>query len=102
MRMKASLIVKNIDNLITLKGENKPRIKESLKDVGIINNGIIALRDDKIIYVGEGDLPEEISIDEDTIILDGKGKTVTPGLIDSHTHLVHGWNHVILQKKSAP
>ena len=90
MRMKASLIVKNIDNLITLKGENKPRIKESLKDVGIINNGIIALRDDKIIYVGEGDLPEEISIDEDTIILDGKGKTVTPGLIDSHTHLVHG------------
>lgn len=88
--MKATLIIKNIDNLITLKGDNKPRIKESLKDVGIINNGIIALKDDKIIYVGEGNLPEEIVIDEDTIILDGKGKTVTPGLIDSHTHLVHG------------
>lgn len=88
--MKATLVIKNIDSLITLKGENKPRIKETLKDIGIINNGIIALKDDKIIYVGKDNLPEEIFIDEDTIVLDGKGKTVTPGLIDAHTHLVHG------------
>ena len=88
--MKATLVIKNIDNLITLKGENKPRVKESLKDIGIIKNGVIALKEDKIIYVGQGNLPEEISIDNDTIVLDGKGKTVTPGLIDSHTHVVHG------------
>ena len=88
--MKATLIIENIDNLITLKGENKPRIKDSLKDVGIIKNGIIALNEDEIIYIGQGELPENISIDKDTIVLDGKGKTVTPGLIDAHTHLVHG------------
>ena len=40
--------------------------------------------------MGEGDLPSHIEVDENTTILDGKGKTVTPGLIDSHTHLVHG------------
>ena len=34
--MKATLVIKNVDNLITLKGENKPRVKESLKDIGII------------------------------------------------------------------
>ena len=88
--MKATLVIKNIDNLITLRGENKPRIKESLNDIGIIKNGIIALDGEKIIYVGEGELPSNIIIDKDTIIIDGKGKTVTPGLIDSHTHLVHG------------
>ncbi|NLY85479.1 MAG: imidazolonepropionase [Tissierellia bacterium] len=88
--MKATLVIKNIDNLITLKGENKARTKEKLRDIGIINNGIIALNGEKIIYVGEGNLPPHIVVDEDTIVLSGVGKTVTPGLIDSHTHLVHG------------
>lgn len=88
--MKTTLVIKNIDNLITLRGENKPRIKESLKDIGVISNGIIALDGEKIIYIGEGELPSNIITNENTIILDGKGKTVTPGLIDSHTHVVHG------------
>lgn len=88
--MKATLVIKNIDNLITLRGENKARTLDDMKDIGIINNGIIALSGEKIIYVGEGDLPSHIEVDENTTILDGKGKTVTPGLIDSHTHLVHG------------
>lgn len=88
--MKATLVIKNIDNLITLRGENKVRTLDDMKDIGIINNGIIALSGEKIIYVGEGDLPSHIEVDENTTILDGKGKTVTPGLIDSHTHLVHG------------
>lgn len=88
--MKATLIIKNIDNLITLKGENKPRTKESLKDIGIIENGIVVLNEDKIIYIGQGNLPSDILVDESTVILDGRGKTVTPGLVDSHTHVVHG------------
>lgn len=88
--MKATLVIKNISNLITLKGENKPRTGESLKDIGIINDGILAANRDKIIYIGEGKLPESIEIDENTLFIDAKGKTVTPGLVDSHTHLVHG------------
>lgn len=88
--MRADLIIKNIDNLVTVKGPNKPRTKEEMQEIGMINNGIIAVKDDTIIYVGEGELPEDIKIHKSTIILDGKGKTVTPGLVDSHTHLVHG------------
>ncbi|MCQ4924194.1 imidazolonepropionase [Tissierella carlieri] len=103
--MKATLVIKNVDNLITLKGENKPRVKESLKDIGIIKNGIIALNGEKIIYVGEGELPSDIIVDEDTIILNGIGKTVTPGLVDSHTHLVHGGsreNELAMKLKGVP
>ncbi|MBU5437483.1 imidazolonepropionase [Tissierella sp. MSJ-40] len=88
--MRATLIIKNIDNLITLKGKDKPRIKEEMRDIGLIQNGVIALNEAEIIYVGKGELPENITIDDDTIIIDGKGKTVTPGLVDAHTHLVHG------------
>lgn len=103
--MKATLVIKNVDNLITLKGENKPRVKESLKDIGIIKNGIIALNGEKIIYVGEGELPSDIIVDEDTVILNGIGKTVTPGLVDSHTHLVHGGsreNELAMKLKGVP
>lgn len=103
--MKATLVIKNIDNLITLKGENKPRSKEELKDIGVIKNGIIALDNDTILYVGEGELPSNINIDETTIVLDGTGKTVTPGLVDSHTHLVHGGsreNELAMKLKGVP
>ena len=88
--MKATLIIENIDSLITIRGENKARAGLEQRENGLINNGIIAVKDDKIIYVGEGSLPDNIEVGENTIILNGEGKTVTPGLIDSHTHLVHG------------
>lgn len=99
------MVIKNIDKLITLKGENKARIKEELLDIGLIENGVLALDRDKIIYVGEGELPSNINLDEDTLILDGRGKTVTPGLVDSHTHLVHGGsreNELALKLKGVP
>ncbi len=88
--MKATLIIENISNLITMRGENRPRTKEEMEDIGLIKNGVIAVKDDEIIYVGQGDLPSNIETTEETIVLDGKEKTVTPGLVDSHTHLVHG------------
>lgn len=88
--MKADIVIKNIDKLYSLKGPNRARVKEEMKEVGLIENGTLAIEKDRIIYVGEGDLPADIEIDHNTLIIDGKGKTVTPGLVDSHTHLVHG------------
>ena len=88
--MKATLVIENIENLITIKGENKARAGSQQSEIGLIKNGIIAVNNDKIIYVGEGGLPNNIKTDNKTIILNGKGKTVTPGLIDPHTHLIHG------------
>ncbi len=88
--MKADIIIKNIDNLITLKGPNRARVKEEMRDIGLINNGVVAIKGDKIIYIGKGELPLDIETHENTIIIDGEGKTVTPGLVDSHTHLIHG------------
>jgi len=88
--VKASLIIKNITNLITIEGDNKARSGPLQEKIGLKENGVIAVNDDRIIYVGQGDLPEDIEVDEETIFIDAEGKTVTPGLIDCHTHLVHG------------
>ncbi len=88
--MKATLVIENIKNLLTISGENRPRKGTQQGEVGLIENGIVAVNDDKIIYLGRGTLPDGIEIDETTIVLNAEGKTVTPGLIDPHTHLVHG------------
>lgn len=52
----------------------------------IIENGAIGITGNIITYVGEtADLPA-------TIIHDGTGRSVTPGLIDCHTHLIYAGN----------
>lgn len=88
--MKADLVIENIDNLITLEGPNRPRIGEEMKNISLIENGVVAIREDRIIYVGQGDLPKNVQTDDKTVFINGRGKTVSPGLVDPHTHLVHG------------
>lgn len=80
------ILLKNISQLVTLKGNNSPRRGREMADVEIIYNGWVLIKDDRIVSLGTGD----ITPDEGTVIIDGKGKTVTPGLIDPHTHLIHG------------
>lgn len=87
--MIADIIIENISTLITLEGEDRARLLEDTKDIGIYKNGFVAIKDDVILFAGDV-LPEDIERDSNTIIIDGRGKTVTPGLVDSHTHLVHG------------
>jgi imidazolonepropionase len=82
-----SIIIKNIDCLVTSSGCHK-KSKEELSDAGIIENGYIVIKDNLIKEVGSGEGYCN-SIEEDSLIIDGRGKTVTPGLIDSHTHLVY-------------
>lgn len=88
--MKADIVIKNISQLVTMEGPDRPRIREEMKDIGLIENGVVAIAGDEIIYVGEGEVPDYIDIHGETITIDGTGKTVTPGLVDPHTHLVHG------------
>lgn len=102
--MKADIIINNIDNLVTLKGENRARVGKEMSDIGLIHGGVVAIKDDYIIFAGK-ELPTDIKTDEDTIYIDGRGKTVTPGLVDSHTHLVHGGsreNELSLKLKGVP
>lgn len=50
----------------------------------IIKNGSIATEKDRIIYVGRETKAPKIKAE---IIIDGRGKVATPGLINCHTHL---------------
>lgn len=79
--MHADLIIINASNIATCR--------DDLQGAGIIENGYVAINGGYILGVAGGS-PAENLIDENTMIIDAAGKTVTPGLVDAHTHLVHG------------
>lgn len=51
-------------------------------DAPLIRGGAILLRDGKVAEVGV-----TVNVPADAIVIDGAGKYVTPGLIDTHSHL---------------
>jgi imidazolonepropionase len=59
--------------------------------LGIIADAAIAYDNGRIVFAGaQADLPNELGRNAD--IIDLEGRWVTPGLIDCHTHIVHGGN----------
>jgi imidazolonepropionase len=58
--------------------------------LGLVEHGLIAVKDQRIIYAGPADAaPRGLDAAE---IIPCDGRWVTPGLVDCHTHLVHGGN----------
>jgi imidazolonepropionase-like amidohydrolase/ABC-type multidrug transport system permease subunit len=51
----------------------------------IIENGAVLVKNGKIAEVYDGNIPDEKSVNADPI--EAAGKTILPGLIDSHVHL---------------
>jgi len=61
------------------------------ENYGEIHDAALAISNGKIAWLGkEADLP--IYNRNKIEVIDGKGKWLTPGLIDCHTHLVYGGN----------
>ncbi len=80
-----SILLKNIGQLVTVSGESrKPRTGKGMSDLGIIEDGAVWISYGQVTAVGTSDHMEH---DAETII-DCVGKTVMPGFVDPHTHLV--------------
>ena len=83
MRMQnVDLLIKNANEILTMKGPNKARIKKEMSNLGIVKNASIAVKDGKIFDIGKN-----LKYNSKKTI-DAKGKTVLPGFVDPHTHLV--------------
>ena len=62
------------------------------EEYGLIENGAIAVTSGRISWLGcMGDLPPEAR-NKTPGVVDVKGRCITPGLVDCHTHLVFGGN----------
>ncbi|MDH3892552.1 MAG: imidazolonepropionase [candidate division Zixibacteria bacterium] len=88
LEKKATLLIKNVGQLITMAGA-VPRLGPQMKELGLIEDGGIAVTGDEILAVGLSDEIEgRAQLAEGCRVIDACGMVMTPGLIDPHTHPV--------------
>ena len=84
---QVDLIIEKANQLVTLKGgSEKPLTKENMRQLGIIENGAVAVKNGKIIDVGKTEQINSKYKSEN--VINAYGKLVAPGFVDAHTHLV--------------
>lgn len=88
-------LIKNISSLVTMNANGRLfKVGKEMGEIGVINDGAM-LFDEKIHFIGSTNETIEyiksnnIQIDEE---IDAIGKTVVPGFVDSHTHIVFAGN----------
>lgn len=81
--------ISQLNQIVTLKSASlKDGRSLEARDIDILKNESIVYNDEEILWIGnDKDLPEKFKT---LIPINGKGHILTPGLIDSHTHLVFG------------
>jgi imidazolonepropionase len=93
MSKSQNFAVANCGQLLTLAGSASARCGVAMRELGILKEAAILVRDGRIALTGSwkevrsaaGKLSAEI---------DAGGRLVTPGFVDAHTHLVFGGDRV--------
>jgi imidazolonepropionase len=85
---KVDLLIVNADELVTLActADQKPRTGKQMRELGVIRNGALAAKEGKIVAVGK--TPDVTKVFKAENVINANGKTVVPGFVDAHTHLV--------------
>ncbi|HKW15268.1 MAG TPA: imidazolonepropionase [Candidatus Krumholzibacteria bacterium] len=87
--LSADLIVTDISELVTLRGDGKPRTGEALRDIGIVKDGALAAFGGRIVAAGSREeVMRAARPAADCVHVDAGRRVVMPGFVDCHTHLV--------------
>ena len=81
----SELIINNIGQLVTLAGTPRPRAGAQMRELGIIDDASIYIRDGVIAALGAA---SEVASSPTGRTLDAGGSVVMPGFVDAHTHPV--------------
>lgn len=99
--MEIKVLIDEIEELVTPKGKYPLKGSDQGR-VEVIKNGAILIDENgKIVDYGSREsILSNYRISPSTYVLSAKGKTVIPGLIDPHTHLVYkGCRHWELKER---
>jgi imidazolonepropionase len=84
------LLIRGARQLLTLRGPATPRRGAELRELGLIPDGAVLIKDGLIDCVGPTRRVENLAAARGAMEIDATGKVVMPGFVDSHTHLVSG------------
>lgn len=92
MKTNADLLVLNIGQLLTCASDGKPKRGAAMRDVGKIEDGGVAVIDGNIAAFGRSaDVAASFCSDN---VIDARGRVITPGFVDPHTHIVYAGNRL--------
>lgn len=90
--MQVDLIINNAGQLATCASGGKPKRLAEMRDVGLIENGALAIKGGVITAAGKSDdILREYAADQ---TIDAEGRVVGPGFVDPHTHIVFAGNRL--------
>lgn len=97
---RADLLVVHASELLTLRGASGLRRRAAMRDLGVVKDGAVAIRGDRILAVGTtAQLRKSFRAEQE---LDARDRVVMPAFVDPHTHLVFGgWRDFELPLKLA-
>jgi imidazolonepropionase len=81
------LAVWNCAQLVTLAGPARPRIGREMRELAIVPDGAMLIRDGRIQAIGSRAGMERV-VSADAQVVDAGGRIVLPGFVDAHTHPV--------------
>lgn len=85
------IAIVNIGQLVTLAGPARPRAGAELSNLAIVDDAVLLMEGRRIAAAGtHADIRDRIP--PDVTVIDAKGRCVTPGFVDAHTHLVFAGN----------
>lgn len=85
----ADFLIDRADLVATCHGP-APRRGPAQRDIGAVPQASVAAWRGRIVAVGPAlDVARTITLEPGATVIDGRGTTVVPGFVDSHTHLVY-------------
>jgi len=86
-RDSVDVLIVNAEELVTLAGsQGKPKTGKDMREIGVVRDGAVAIKEGRIVAAGKTkDVTHEFRAG---YVISAQGKTVLPGFVDPHTHLV--------------
>ena len=84
------MVIYHANELVTMNAFfGAPRRGENMSELAIINDGGVAIKNDRIVFVGSTEeLVSKYPPEKTTREIDASNKLVTPGFVDPHTHII--------------
>lgn len=84
----STLLIEHLDQLFTVAGPG-PRAGARQGDITAIADGAIAVNGATIVAAGTtAEVRAAVNVTPTTTVIDGRGRSLVPGFVDPHTHVV--------------
>jgi imidazolonepropionase len=92
-KQAGSVALLHAAQLVTLRGAPGPRTGAAMRELAIISDGGMIVRDGVIEKIGRSEEVER-TLPNDVEVVDARGRAVLPGFVDAHAHPVFGGDRV--------